>query len=119
MALAMLASLSPRESHMARTLSRRIGLALTLLGAGSSSAFAWWDRCNCQPSAFYPVPPAYIYDHTVGPTWSANGWSYPPVGVYYPVTIAPAPYVAAPYFAPPPVPPPMRVPVRGGVQPLK
>jgi len=108
---------------MARTLLRRIALVLALLGASGSSAMAWWDRCNCQPSAFYPVPPAYIYDHTAGPSWSANGWSHPPVGVYYPVTIAPAPYVAAPYraeyFAPPPAPPGIRVPVRGNVQPLK
>jgi hypothetical protein len=116
---------------MASTLWRRIAvalaltpaLALALVGTSSPSAMAWWDRCNCQPSAFYPVPPAYIYDHTAGPSWSANGWSYPPVGVYYPVTIAPAPYVAAPYraeyFAPPPAPPEIRVPVRGNVQPLK
>jgi len=116
---------------MASTLWRRIAvalaltpaLALALVGTSSPSAMAWWDRCNCQPSAFYPVPPAYINDHTAGPSWSANGWSSPPVGVYYPVTIAPAPYVAAPYraeyFAPPPAPPGIRVPVRGNVQPLK
>jgi hypothetical protein len=116
---------------MASTLWRRIAvalaltpaLALALVGTSSPSAMAWWDRCNCQPSAFYPVPPAYIYDHTAGPSWSANGWSYPPVGVYYPVTIAPAPYVAAPYraeyFAPPPGPPGIGVPARGNVQPLK
>ena len=112
---------------MAPTLSRRIALALALtlalVGASSPGAMAWWDRCNCQPSAVYPLPPAYVYDHTMGPSWSGNGWSYPPVGVYYPVTIAPAPYVAAPYradyFAPPPAPPGIRVPVRGNVQPLK
>jgi hypothetical protein len=108
---------------MARTLLRRIALVLALLGASGSSAMAWWDRCNCQPSAFYPLPPAYIYDHTGGPSWSANGWSSAPVGVYYPVTILPAPNFAAPYradyFAPPPAPPGIRVPVRGGVQPLK
>lgn len=106
---------------MARTLLRRIALVLALLGASGSSAMAWWDRC--KPSAFYPLPPAYIYDHTGGPSWSANGWSSAPVGVYYPVTILPAPNFAAPYradyFAPPPAPPGIRVPVRGGVQPLK
>ncbi|HET6926070.1 MAG TPA: hypothetical protein VFI48_04375 [Hyphomicrobiaceae bacterium] len=112
---------------MSPTLSRHIALALALalalVGGNSPSALAWWDRCNCQPSAVYPVPPAYIYDHTAGPSWSANGWSYPPVAVYYPVTIAPAPYVAAPYraeyFAPPPGPPGIGVPARGNVQPLK
>jgi len=112
--------MAPSLSHH---IALALALALALVGASSPSAMAWWDRCNCQPSAVYPVPPAYIYDHTAGPSWSANGWSYPPVGVYYPVTIAPAPYVAAPYraeyFAPPPGPPGIGVPARGNVQPLK
>ena len=69
---------------MARTLSR----LLALVGASNSSALAWWDRCNCQP--------AYVYDHTGEPRGSANDWSYPPVGVSYPVTIVPAPSIAPP-----------------------
>ena len=103
----------------------QIALALALTGAGSTSVLAWWDRCNCQPPAFYPPPPAYIYDHTTGPSWSANGWSYPPVGVYYPVPMPPA-LVAAPYpadyLAPrfaDPGPAALRLPMRGRIQPLK
>jgi len=43
---------------MLRPIRRRIGLALLLSGPGSASALAWWDRCNCQPATFYPLPPA-------------------------------------------------------------
>jgi hypothetical protein len=100
---------------MLRPLVCRIGLALVVSGAGSASALAWWDRCNCQPAGFYPIPPAYVYDHSVGPSWGANG---PPVDVYYPITIAPLPY-PAPYRVDYPVAPPPRLPVRGSVQPLK
>ena len=103
----------------------QIALALALTGAGSTSVLAWWDRCNCQPPAFYAPPPAYIYDHTTGPSWTANGWSYPPVGVYYPVPTPPAlvaaPYAAdylAPRFADP-GPAALRLPMRGHIQPLK
>jgi hypothetical protein len=119
MALAHAASGHSREEPvMLRPILRRIGLALLLSGAGSASALTWWDRCNCQPAAFDPLPPAYVYDHSVGPTWSANGWSYPPVGVYYPVTIAPVPY-AAPYRVDYLGAPAPRLPLRGGYQPLK
>ena len=103
---------------MPRPLVCRIGLALVLSGAGSASALAWWDRCDCQPAAFYPVPPAYVYDHGAGPNWRANGGSYPPGGVYDPITIVPLAY-PAPYRVDFPVAPPPRLPVRGSVQPLK
>jgi hypothetical protein len=100
---------------MLRPLLCRIGLAVVLAGAGSASALAWWESCNCQPVAFYPIPPAYVYDHGVGPSWDASGWSYPPAAVYYPITIAPLPYPVVAY----PVAPAPRLPVRGIVKPLK
>jgi len=100
---------------MLRPLLSRFVMAILLSGASSASAPAWWDRCNCQ-APFGPIPPAYVYDHSAGPSWSANGWGYPPVAVYYPVTIAPLPY-AAPYRVDYPLAPP-RAPVRGW-QPLK
>jgi hypothetical protein len=103
---------------MLRPLLCRFVMALMLSGASSVSALAWWDRCNCEPAPYYPIPPAYVYDHRVGPSWSANGFSYPPVGVYYPITIAPPPY-AAPYRIDYPLAPPPRAPARGGWQPLK
>jgi hypothetical protein len=118
MALAHAAAHPHEELPMPRPLVCRIGLALVLSCAGSASAIAWWDRCNCQPAAFYPIPPAYVYAHSVEPSWRANGWSYPPVGVYYPLTIAPHPY-PAPYRVDYPVAPPLRLPGRGSVQPLK
>jgi hypothetical protein len=102
---------------MLRPLVCRIGLALVVSAAGSAGALAWWDGCNCQPAASYPIPPAYVYDHSVGPSWSGSGWSYPPVGVYYPITIAPLAY-PAPYRVDYPVAPP-RLPARGSVEPLK
>jgi len=95
----------------------RIVMALLLSGASSASALAWWDRCNCQAAPLDPIPPAYVYDHGMGPSWGANGCSYPPVTIYYPVTIAPLPY-AAPYRVDYPLAPP-RAAVRGGWQPLK
>src|SRR5262245_50054665 len=103
---------------MLRPLLCRFVMALILSGASSASALAWWDRCNCQPAPVYPLPPAYVYDHSVGPSWSANGWGYPPVAVYYPLSIAPLP-AGAPYRVDYPLPPPPRVPARGGWQPLK
>jgi hypothetical protein len=102
---------------MLRPLVCRIGLALVVSAAGSAGALAWWDGCNCQPAASYPIPPAYVYDHSVGPSLSASGWSYHPVGVYYPIIIAPLAY-PAPYRVDYPVAPP-RLPVRGSVEPLK
>src|SRR5258705_189540 len=79
---------------MLRATTAKIGLALTLISAGSGGAVAGGDRCNCQPPGFYPgyfAPPASIHDHTGGSSWSANGWRYPPVGVVYPQALAPPP----------------------------
>ena len=73
----------------------RITLALAMIVGGSASTSAGWDRCDCEPYGYYGPPPVYVYDYSAGPTWTSNGWSYPPVGVYYPI---PAPY--APYAAP-------------------
>jgi hypothetical protein len=62
-----------------------------MLGVFSTGeAQAWGER----DFPYYLVPePAYVYDHSAGPRWTSNGWSYPPVGAFY----APAP---PPFYAP-------------------
>jgi hypothetical protein len=98
------------------SIAARICLPLALLLiAGSAPASAWWDRCGCCGCEAYvpPPPPVYIYDHSKGPTWTSNGWSYPPVGFYYPSVVPPPP----PYPVVAPLPPPSHVYDRGGPRP--
>lgn len=77
---------------MPYSIAARIWLPLALVVCGSAHASAWWDRCECQPYGVYGPAPVYVYDHSKGPTWTSNGWSYPPVGVYYPVPRPHVPY---------------------------
>jgi hypothetical protein len=65
-----------------------VAAAALLAGAMSTPARAgefFWRR------AYAPPPPVHVYDLGGGPTWTSNGWSYPPVEIYYP---SPAPYPA-------------------------
>jgi hypothetical protein len=61
-------------------------MVLSVAGAGRASAWGW---CDCEDKGYYEPDPVYIYDYSKGPRWTPNGFSYPPVGVYYP---EPAPY---------------------------
>ena len=88
---------SHRRARMLYSITARIGLLLALLVGGSTSASAWWDRCDCEPYDNYGPAPVYVYDHNKGPTWTSNGWSYPPVGVYYPIPVPRAPYATHRY----------------------
>jgi hypothetical protein len=75
----------------------RLGFIVVLLVCASVDARAGWDDCRrvaCGPFPDY----VYVYDHSAGPTWTSNGWSYRPVGVYHPapVLLAPPPLVRVP-----------------------
>jgi hypothetical protein len=76
---------------MSYSIAARICLALGLIAGGGTGAFAWSDRCDCEPYVYYGPAPVYVYDHSTGPTWTSNGWSYPPVGAYYPIPATHAP----------------------------
>lgn len=82
---------------MSNLIAARIFLALALFVGGSVGASAWWDRCDGQPPGYCAPAPVYIYDHSTGPTWTSNGWSYPPVGAYYPIPVPYAPYATHRY----------------------
>jgi hypothetical protein len=69
----------------------KLALAAVLTGAMSTPVLAggdFWRRASYPP---YAPPPIHVYELGGGPTWTSNGWSYPPVQVYYP---APLPYPA-------------------------
>jgi hypothetical protein len=71
--------------------STRSAIAAAVLVAAMSAPaqagdFFWWR-------AHTPPPPVHVYDFSRGPTWTSNGWSYPPVEVQYP---SPVPYPGYP-----------------------
>lgn len=85
---------------MSRRIAARMSLALAMIVAGTAGASAWgWDRCGCDDDryGYYAPGPVYVYDHSRGPTWTSNGWSYPPVGVIYPVPPPHVPYAVPRY----------------------
>jgi hypothetical protein len=77
-------------------LTRLTVATLFVAGGISTPAVAggdfWgWGRTNYAP------PPVHVYDFSRGPTWTSNGWSYPPVQVYYPTPLPPPAYGAPVY----------------------
>jgi hypothetical protein len=71
-----------------RKSTRSAVAAAVLAGAMSTPAQAgdfFWRR------AYAPPPPVHVYDLSGGPIWTSNGWSYPPVEIFYP---SPPPYPA-------------------------
>jgi hypothetical protein len=76
----------------------RAALKFTVAIMTATMAIAWaaaaggWDHDDrwIQPA------PVYVYDHRGGPTWTSNGWSYPPVFVYYPRPVIYPAYVLPP-----------------------
>ena len=84
-----------RVREMLRSVVGRMTLAAGMAAAGGAEAFAWWDRCDCDAMryGYYGPAPVYVYDHNRGPTWTSNGWTYPPVSSFYP---APPPPPAPP-----------------------
>ncbi len=77
----------------------RILLAAAAASAFSAGAGAWWDPCHCDAEHLdhYGPAPAYVYDHSRGPTWTGNGWAYLPIGVYYPRADAHTRHAGHPY----------------------
>jgi|SoiMethySBSTD1v2_1073268.scaffolds.fasta_scaffold27582_5 hypothetical protein len=43
------------------------------------------NRCGLPPAVAIapPPPPLYAYEYRAAPTWTANGWSYPPTRPVY------------------------------------
>ncbi len=86
---------------MLRSVVARMILAAGMVATGGAGASAFWDRCDCDAMryGYYGPAPVYVYDHNRGPTWTSNGWAYPPVSSFYP---APPPPLA-PAYGPDPV----------------
>ena len=61
-------------------------LAAAVSAPAQAGDFFW-------PRAYAPPPPVHVYDFNRGPTWTPNGWTYPPVEIQYPSL---PPYTAYP-----------------------
>jgi hypothetical protein len=58
-------------------------------------------RCGPPPAAWYPPAPVYAYERRSAPTWTSNGWSYPPTRpVFGPPPPGPVVYVPPAYAVP-------------------
>jgi hypothetical protein len=59
------------------------------------------NRCGLPPAAFYAPAPVYAYEPRAAPTWTSNGWSYPPTRpVDGPPPPGPFVYMPPPYAVP-------------------
>ena len=77
-------------------LTRLTVATLFVAGGVSTPAVAGGDFWGWGRT-YYAPPPVHVYDFSRGPTWTSNGWSYPPVQVYYPSPLPPPAYAAPAY----------------------
>ncbi len=79
-------------------LTRLTVATLIVAGGVSTPAMAGGDFWGWGRT-YHAPPPVHVYDFSRGPTWTSNGWSYPPVQVYYAGPPSYPPYAGPAYSA--------------------